>query len=84
MRVSHEFTVERDGKKVELLAEASGTYDPGSYCGPMDGSYPAEGDITELTIFNSAGEVWDGELTEDEHEKLEATLMEKVAEGDDD
>lgn len=82
--VEHEFTIVREGKTIELYAKASGYYDPGSYCGPLDGSYPAEGEITELEILDADGNGWTGSLTEEESTKLDDALMEKIMEAQSD
>ena len=60
-----------------LTAHATGYYDPGSW-GLPENSYPAEGEITELELFDENGEKWDGQLTEDEATRLDEALMEKI------
>ena len=77
--VEHEFTVERDGKTITLTAKAKGYYDGGYYGLPED-SYPAEGAIEELELFDEDDKPWTGQLTDDESTKLDEALMEKIME----
>lgn len=62
------FYIMRGEDELELDISAKGYYDPGRLSGPPENWYPPESGL-EITAIELDGKKWDGQLTNEEHDK---------------
>lgn len=83
MRVSANFSVERDDQEIELVVR--GSYSPGSpgkVWGPPEDCYPPEPAEVEIEEILKDGQPWDGQLTDEEEKAAEEALMASAEDAD--
>lgn len=81
-KCSFQFPIERGDQEIILTVKGQSYFQEGKKYGPIENSYPDEGETEILSILDKDGNSWEEDLSKKELEEITRQIEEEVSSDD--